>query len=337
MNDGTHSQDALLDRAIASLRSDDIPPGPSESLKERALNALDREIDCSARSRRRWADVGVAAALAASLLFVQTIRVMFRPVRGVNQQTVRINTPSPTPGPPVSTRQPDQHRNVTPAVPGPRVLVASEISIRGRVFFHGPHPARRLIDTDSCPQCSQVTDGPLYDDSLVISDDGAIQNVVVSISAGLPPGARFSIPQEPVVLNQKGCMFRPHVIATMVGQAIEVKNSDPLLHSVHSMDAEQSPAFDFAQPTLGSRRVEPLQVVETFQVKCDLHPWMSAWVRVFNHPYFAVTGADGSFTIPPLPPGTYRVKAWHELLGVREKMIEVRQGAPVKIDFTFDR
>jgi hypothetical protein len=132
-------------------------------------------------------------------------------------------------------------------------------------------------------------------------------------------------------------MFRPHVIATMVGQAIVVKNSDPLLHSVHSMDAEQSPALDFAQPTLGSRRVEPLQVVETFQVKCDLHPWMSAWVRVFNHPYFAVTGPDGSFTIPPLPPGTYRIKAWHELLGVREKMIEVREGAPANIDFTFDR
>lgn len=337
MNDGTHSQDALLDRAIASLRDADVPAGPGEQLTQRTLAALDLQIDRASYWRRRWAAVGVAAAIAASVFFVLTIRATFHQTPGVNPETVRVNTPSPIPGPVVTATQPDQQRNVTPAVPGPHMVVASEISIRGRVVFGGPRPPRRLIGMDSCPQCAQVTDGPLYDDSLVINDDGAIQNVVVSISAGLPAGARFSIPPVPVVLNQKGCMFRPHVIATMVGQAIVVKNSDPLLHSVHSMDAEQSPAFDFAQPTLGSRRVEPLQVVETFQVKCDLHPWMSAWVRVFNHPYFAVTGADGSFTIPPLPPGTYRIKAWHELLGVREKQLEVREGVPAKIDFTFDR
>ena len=336
MNNATDPGEELLNRAIASLRGLDIPTGPSELLRERTLDALDRQIDRADYWRRRWAAVGVAAVIAATVFFVLTIRAAFHPTPGVNRETVRVNTPSPIP-PLATTTQPDQHRNVTPSVPGPHVLLASEIPIRGRVFFHGPHPARRLIDTDACPQCAQVTDGPLYDDSLVINDDGTLENVVVSISAGLPAGARFSIPQEPVVLNQKGCMFRPHVIATMVGQPIVVKNSDPLLHSVHSMDAEQSPAFDFAQPTLGSRRVEPLQVVETFRVKCDLHPWMSAWVRVFNHPYFAVTASDGSFTIPPLPPGTYRIKAWHELLGVREKTIEVREGAPAKFDFTFDR
>ena len=337
MNDRKDGGEEFLDRAIVSLRSLDIPTGPSESLTERTLDALDKQIDRSRHSHRRWAAVGVAAVIAATILFVLTIGAWLPPARDTNQETRRVNTPASTPAPPLTTTQPDQHRDFTPAVPGPSVVVASEVSVHGHVFFHGPRPARRLIDLDSCPQCAQVTDGPLYDDSLVVNDDGAIANVVVSISAGLPPGARFSIPQQPVVLNQKGCMFRPHVIAAMVGQPIEVKNSDPLLHSVHSMDAEQSPAFDFAQPTLGSRRVEPLQVVETFQVKCDLHPWMSAWVRVFNHPYFAVTGADGSFTIPPLPPGTYRMKAWHESLGVREKTIEVRAGSTSNIDFSFER
>ena len=181
-----------------------------------------------------------------------------------------------------------------------------------------------------------MIDGPLYDDSLVVNQDGTLRNVVVSISAGLPPGEQFVPPQAPVMLDQKGCTFHPHVVAAMVGQPIVVKNSDPILHSVHSMDAELSPAFDFAQPTIGERRVNPLRAVETFQVRCDLHPWMNAWVRVFDHPFFSVTGADGSFAIQNLPAGTYRIKAWHESLGVREKSITVVAGQPSVIDFAFD-
>lgn len=337
MNDAKNAPDELLDRAIASLRNADIPAGPGEVLTRRTLEALDVQIGRRRRFNRFLIGAGVAALVAFGFLIFHAHELARETAQEWDPQRLHTNTPAPNPPPPVVTSQPAPHVTPTPSVSQQQVLVASEVPVHGRVFFRGPRPARRLIDLGSCPQCAQVTDGPLYDDSLVINNDGTIQNVVVSISAGLPAGARFSIPREPVVLNQRGCMFRPHVIATMVGQPIEVRNSDPLLHSVHSMDAEQSPAFDFAQPTLGSRRVEPLQVVETFQVKCDLHPWMSAWVRVFNQPYFAVTGPDGSFTIPPLPPGTYRIKAWHESLGVREKTIEVRAGAPANIDFTFDR
>jgi hypothetical protein len=181
----------------------------------------------------------------------------------------------------------------------------------------------------------EVAHGPIYDDSLIVNEDGTLQNVVVSISAGLPSGENYSPPPEPVVLDQRGCMFRPHVVASMVGQNVIVKNSDPLLHVVHSMDAEETPAFNFAQPTIGERAVEPIRVVETFRVKCDLHPWMNAWVRVFNHPYFAVTQADGKFAIKNLPPGHYRIKAWHERLGVQEKEIVVQADGSAKVDFTF--
>lgn len=234
--------------------------------------------------------------------------------------------PSDSPAPTESTSSPDS--------------VASTVSITGRVFYHGPRPARRPIDTSACPQCAQVTDGPIYDESLVPNDDGSLQNVVVSISGGLPPGARFASASDPVTLDQKGCTFRPHVIVARVGQPIVVRNSDPFLHTVRSLDAEQSPAFNLAQPTIGQRQVEPLRALETFAVTCDLHPWMKAWVRVFNHPYFAVTRADGSFSLPPLMPGTYRVKAWHETLGVREKEVVVTAAAasarhPVSIDFEF--
>jgi plastocyanin len=255
------------------------------------------------------------------------------------------STPKEQPG----TQNPDRAPvPVVPDVPGhpiepaPKVVspnlpvLASNVSITGRVFYHGTAPKRHAIDMHLCPQCVDAAHGTLYDESVVVNEDGTLQNVTVAISGGLPPGARFSVPSEPVLLDQKGCRFDPHVVATMVGQTVMVRNSDPCLHSVHSMDADQSPAFDFAQPTIGQRLLEPLQTVETFKVKCDLHPWMSAWIRVFNHPYFSVTRGDGAFTIKRLPPGKYTIKAWHEWLGVQEKEITVIAGKPIKIDFTFE-
>lgn len=332
-NHPSSADDELLDRAVASLRDIPVPQGPLPLLQERTLESIKRLERRSFRWRLLFA---VAAALVLAC-FIPAVLHAHREARKTqlqHVQEVKINTPAPRVKPVLP--QPSQHPTETPSNP-PRVVVASDVSITGHIYFRGPRPERSRIDLGSCPQCAAVVHGTLYDDSLVVNDDGALENVVVSISAGLPPGERFPASQTPVMLDQKGCMFHPHVIATMVGQPIIVKNSDPFLHSVHSMDAELSPTFDFAQPTTGQRRVEPLQVVETFQVKCDLHPWMSAWVRVFNHPYFAVTSADGTYAIHQLPPGRYRLKAWHELLGVREKTVEVRDGEPATIDFTFER
>lgn len=327
-------KDELLGRAIASLRDVNVPRGPAPFLEQRTLELIGE------RQRKFWKWYRVFAVAAAVALLAVCIPIMLyahrRAIQHRNEweRLVKvINTPAPRAHPiPQPTSRPSDVRQVAPPV-----LVASDISITGRVYYRGRHPGPRRIDLSSCPQCAEVVHGALYDDSLVVNQDGTLENVVVSISAGLPPGEQFPASQAPVMLDQKGCMFHPHVIATMVGQPIVVRNSDPFLHSVHSMDAEVSPTFDFAQPTTGERRVEPLQVVETFQVKCDLHPWMSAWVRVFNHPYFAVTSADGTFAIHQLPPGKYRLKAWHELLGVREKTVEVHEGEPCTIDFMFDR
>jgi hypothetical protein len=332
-------EDEVLDRAIASLRDTQVPRGPIPLLQERTLASISEKQ----RSYRKWYLLYAAAAMlvlacsipAALHAYRQAVELRRHAVEPRNQwvQERTVNTPAPPVHP---APQPSQHPKEVPS-DSPRVVVASDVSITGHVYYRGPRPKRSRIDLASCPQCAEVVHGALYDDSLVVNQDGTLENVVVSISAGLPPGEQFPASQAPVMLDQKGCMFHPHVIATMVGQPIVVKNSDPFLHSVHSMDAELSPTFDFAQPTTGERRVEPLQVVETFQVKCDLHPWMSAWVRVFNHPYFAVTSADGRFGIRQLPPGKYRLKAWHELLGVQEKTVEVREGEPCTIDFMFDR
>ena len=337
MNDSNGAGQEVLDWAIASLRDTPIPPGPSDLVQRQTLEAL----DSFSYRRRRWNRALVASGIAALIPFtifvVQFSKHVAKSKRDARELVKRINRPAPNSSPIIATTQPDRPAPPPPTASEPNVVVASDASIRGRVFYRGPRPDRAVIDLRSCPQCSQMIDGPIYDDSLVINQDGTLRNVVVSITAGLPPGEQFVPSQAPVMLDQKGCTFHPHVVAAMVGQPIIVKNSDPILHSVHSMDAEQSPAFDFAQPTIGERRVDPLRAVETFQIRCDLHPWMNAWVRVFSHPFFSVTGDDGSFAIKYLPPGTYRIKAWHESLGVREQTITVVAGQPNVIDFAFDR
>lgn len=324
--------DGVLDRAVAALRDVPTPPGPDWQLRQRTLERIELADRAMLRNYLFAAAAAVLLIACCIPIVLHAHREAVRSNEEARQLQIRINTPTPPAPPPL----PHQDPELPTPKPAP-VVLASNVSISGQIYYHGPRPERHSIDLASCPQCAEVVHGTIYDDSLLVNDNGELGNVVISISAGLPPGEQFPIPQNPAVLDQRGCMFHPHVIATMVGQPILVKNSDPFMHSVHSMDAERSPAFDFAQPTTGLRQVEPLQIVETFQVKCDLHPWMSAWVRVFNHPYFAVSSPDGSYSIRQLPPGRYRLKAWHELLGVRETSVEVRDDRPAIINFTFDR
>jgi hypothetical protein len=145
-------------------------------------------------------------------------------------------------------------------------------------------------------------------------------------------------PAQPALLDQKGCRYEPHVLAMRVGQPIVVSNSDPLLHNVHALTMD-NPAFNFGQPTLDrGRNLGPMKAAEVFKVKCDFHPWMLAYVHVFDHPYFAVTAEDGSYSIPAgLPDGRYTLVAWHERLGERDIVIEMKGGKAEGADFTFKR
>ena len=337
-----HNSDELgewVDRASAALRSEPVPDGPSPALIDRTLRGL-RGADVDLRMRIGPRLLRIAAAVSLILgtgvlaaLWIHAHRSLVainqsrnpQPVRHVEHPNVVV-TPEPGPPPP----QPGPaHQNA------PVVAIASDVSISGRVLFAGVRPAPRTIDLRACPQCVEATHGPLFDDALVVSEDGALQNVVVSISGGLPEREQYLAPSTPVMLNQVGCMFHPHVVAAMIGQSVIVRNSDPFMHTVHSTDADESPVFNFAQPTIGERTLQPLQVVETFRVKCDLHPWMSAWIRTFNHPYFSVTTENGGFAIRNLPPGRYRLKAWHESLGVTEKDVIVPATGAARVDFTF--
>ena len=351
MHDEATNGDATIDRAVAQLRDLPAPDGPSPLLAQRTLAALWAAEVQIERRRSRWI-TRIAAAIvigvsAAALIFSFLQR---RSVNVAANRTVRIN---PEASPTIPTSQPHprapapHEEHGYPSAPQPTdfespaaslarpAAFASAVTVTGRVFYDGVPPRPRQVDLSGCPQCLASLRGPIYDDSLLVNEDGTMQNVVVSVSSGLPRDARLPSPPDPIVLDQKYCTFEPHVVAAMVGQEMVLRNSDRLLHSSHAMDSEATPLFNFALPTVGERRIEPFQTVETFKVKCDLHLWMSAWVRVLPNPYFDVTRGDGAFTIRDLPPGAYRLKAWHEVLGVIQKDVVVRGGEPVVVDFTF--
>jgi hypothetical protein len=130
-------------------------------------------------------------------------------------------------------------------------------------------------------------------------------------------------------------MYHPHVLPVMVGQKILIKNDDEFLHNVHAM-ASVNPAFNFGQPNKDEgKAVDPLKAAETFHVKCDVHPWMSAYIVGLENPFFGVSGEDGSFSIVNLPPGDYTLTAWHETLGSKEVQVKVEAGKPAEVKISF--
>lgn len=328
----------IVDRAVDALRAEPIADGPPPR-----LSAATVELLRAARSNRP--QMGLLRIAALLLIASCLAGVIALGVRERHRLQARGNErpapAAPAPGsrlPRLANTDAPTHTLVFSTDTQPRVrpvlaTLGSAVAVTGHVYFRGdipPHPARM----DPSGSLGEY-DHP-HDQSIVVNDDGTLQNVVVSISGGLRAGEPFPLPPGPVVLNQHNCTFVPHVVAAMTGQEVIVRNLDPMLHSVHAMDAEETPAFNFAQPADGQRMIAPFQSVKTFKVKCDIHPWMTAWVRVFNHPYFDVTHDDGTFAIKDLPPGTYTIKAWHEVFGVQEKQITVTGGEPAVIDFTFD-
>lgn len=209
--------------------------------------------------------------------------------------------------------------------------------ITGTVNFEGEEPEPEQIEAIAgVKDCAQHHPDGLYDESVVVVD-GKLANVVVSIKPA--EGAELSgpVPKKPVKLDQVGCQYVPHVVAVMVNQPFIVANSDPFLHNVHSL-AIDNPAFNFAQPNKDpGKKIAPMKTAERYKIKCDVHPWMSAFVSVFEHPFFAVSTEEGTFEIPTkgLEDGTYTLVAWHETLGEQEIEIEVTDGKAEEAEFTF--
>jgi plastocyanin len=194
-------------------------------------------------------------------------------------------------------------------------------TISGRITFEGTVPPAQPIRMDSDPNCARQTSGAT-EQPVMTGNNGALQNVFVYVKDGLG-NLRFPVPSSPVVLDQKGCVYTPRVLGVQVGQALEIANSDPTLHNVHAVPMSNQ-EFNMGYPIQGMKHAHTFSTKEVMvPFKCDVHGWMRAWVGVLDHPYYGVTGADGSFTLEGLPPGTYTVEAWHESLGTQTQTVTI--------------
>lgn len=206
-------------------------------------------------------------------------------------------------------------------------------SVSGTVSFKGAVPETKAIDMNADPSCAAANSSPVYTEEAVVSPEGGLKNVFVYVKTGLE-GKTFPVPQTSVALDQQGCHYTPHVFGVQAGQNIEILNSDPTLHNVHGM-AKNSKEFNLGMPIKGmklKRKFDQPEIMVKF--KCDVHPWMSAYAGVLEHPYYAVSGADGKFEIKDLPPGTYTLEAWHEKYGTQETEITVTETAATA-DFSY--
>ena len=210
-------------------------------------------------------------------------------------------------------------------------------SITGTVRYEGAVPTLKPIDIKSNPACHAMHSGPIKNEMLVLGEGQTLANIVVSVKSGLAK-KDYPASSEPVVLDQRGCVYIPHVVAVQAGQQLKILNSDNTMHNVHSL-SRVNKAFNAGM--LAAKPGQPKELLKTiskveekpFIIKCDVHPWMRAYVFTADHPFFAVTKEDGKFTIDGLEAGTYEIQAWHERLPAQTGTVTVTADGTATIDF----
>ena len=213
-------------------------------------------------------------------------------------------------------------------LPAASTALAAELgSIKGTVKIKGTPPKAEELNMKSDPFCAKHT---AKDESVVANPKGGLKNVVVRLAKGV--SGATPAPTGDVVLDQSGCAYTPRVAVAVAGQQILIKNSDQTLHNVHTYKGPAT-LFNQAQPQgfppLKKKFAKSGDVVK---FKCDVHPWMTGWVVVVDNPFFALSGADGSFTIDKVPAGKYTVEYWHEKLGKQTVDVEVKAGKPAALN-----
>ena len=205
----------------------------------------------------------------------------------------------------------------------------NEGNITGAIAFTGEAPAARKLDTALDAKCGEV----LLDDVLVSA--GKLQNVFVYVKSGLPQ-ASFEAPATEVTLDQKGCKFSPRVLGVQTGQTLSITNSDATNHNVHPIPKLNKEWNESQLAGQGPIKRKFARQEALVPVKCNQHGWMTAFIGVMGHPFFAVSGADGGFAIKGLPPGEYELEAWHEKFGAKTLKVKVEAKADAKAEFTFE-
>jgi hypothetical protein len=212
-----------------------------------------------------------------------------------------------------------------------------EATIVGKVLFQGEAPKQVTLQMDADDYCKRSNANPLGE-TLVVNDN-KLQNVVVYLKAGTALKTYdFNIPVDAakdVVLDQKGCRYTPHVISMMAKeQNLRVKNSDDTNHNVHPIPKNNT-EWNQSQAPKGADLVETFAREDMIPVKCNIHPWMKAYIGVFKHPFHAVTKADGTFEIKGVPPGEYTLEAWHEKMPAQTQKVTVAEKETKTVEFTF--
>lgn len=218
---------------------------------------------------------------------------------------------------------------------GSTIDPATAADIKGTVTVDGQLPANQQIKMNADPVCLREAKGPQLMETYVVGSDGkSLGNVFVYVKTGLE-SYHFDPPTQPARIDQKECRYHPHVFGMQVGQPLEILNSDPTLHNIHAVAANNR-EFNNGQPLQGMKTTHTFTAPEVMvPFKCDVHGWMNAYVGVLNHPYFAVTDTSGAFTLKSLPPGTYTIEAWHEKLGTSTQTVTIGAKETKEIAFTF--
>ncbi len=209
-------------------------------------------------------------------------------------------------------------------------IAAGGAVITGKVTLSSAAPAAEKIKMAADPVCLGQHPGAILKQD-VVSNGGNLQYAVVYVDGVT---GSYPAPANAVTLTQVGCMYEPHVFAAQVGQKVEIINNDGTLHNVNCQ-AKTNKKFNLAQPMKGMKTAKVFDQQEVgIPIKCNVHPWMMAWGAVFSHPFFAVTGTNGSFSIKGLPAGKYTLKVWQEKLGTKSQEITVADGETKSVNFS---
>ena len=232
----------------------------------------------------------------------------------------------------ITASEPTMQLAEAPAAAQP--AAAGSATVQATVKVVGSAPAKTKIKMDADPICQQQHATPVESEEVVVNGNGTLKNVFVYVQEGVQ--GTFTAPATPVTLEQKGCWYHPHIFGIQVNQPLDIVNSDATLHNINAKPTTNTP-FNIAQPVKGMKTTKKFAKPEVMvKFKCNVHPWMTAYAGVLDHPFFGVSGDQGTVTIAGLPAGPYTLEAWHETYGTQTQTVSVADGETTSVEFTFN-